>query len=204
MTNTRLKNTLSILSTIITIILAIVSSLLVIRNVCYTNIVVHGASMYPTLQTGDFGYALSTDYAKNNIKTFDIIIFEREENDKKYDLIKRVIALPGQTYEFKGENCDLYINDEFTPQAFISLEYQKLTCEGSTSVIKKDVKYTVPENHYFVLGDNRGNSRDSAHGLGNVKQDEIVGILKVITSTCNINNDENVCDDKKYVSFKFF
>jgi len=43
-----------------------------------------------------------------------------------------------------------------------------------------------------------------AHGLGNVNQKEIVGILKVITSTCNINNDENVCNDKKYISFKFF
>lgn len=160
--------------------------------------------MYPTLQTGDFGYALSTEYAKKNIKRFDIIIFEKEEDDRQYDLIKRVIALPGETYEFKGENCDLYINDELIPQSFISLEYQKLTCQGPTATIEKDIKYVVPENYYFVLGDNRGNSRDSAHGLGNVKQEEIVGILKVITATCKVGDDKNVCDDKKYVSFKFF
>lgn len=189
------------ISNVILVVLLLITSLLLVRNTCYTAVVVYGSSMAPTLTQGDYGYALKTKYAKEHLKRFDIVIFEREESGGEKDLIKRVIALPGERCMFRGENCELYIENEYIPQSFISLEKQKLTCDVSV----RDRWIEVPEHCYLVLGDNRDNSKDSLHGLGFVDQSEIVGVLSVITARCgSVDVNGQVCGNKKPMPFMYF
>lgn len=192
---------LTYISNGVLVVLLFVASLLAVRNTCYTAVVVYGSSMAPTLAQGDYGYALKTKYAKTHLKRFDIVIFEREEKGGEKDLIKRVIALPGERCMFRGENCELYVGNEYIPQSFISLEKQKLTCDVSM----RDLWIEVPEHCYLVLGDNRDNSKDSLHGLGFVDQNEIVGVLSVITARCgSVDVNGQVCGDKKIMPFLYF
>lgn len=185
------KKILFILSNILQVVLITVCSFLIVRNVCYNAIIVSHSSMYPTLNSGDYGYAIKTKYALDHIKRFDIVIFtlDLDENDQEEDkLIKRVIGLPGETISFQGDNCDLYVNDNKISQDFIDLETQAHTG------IKT---YTVPENCYFVLGDNRKNSKDSRF-FGCVEKNKMEGILKVITR--HQNDDKSM----ELVPFRYY
>ena len=81
--------------------------------------------------------------------------------------VKRVIGLPGDKVEVK-EN-ELYINDEKWTEAYLNE-----TGTGNLSPI------LVPEQSYFVMGDNRMVSMDSRNGLGFIHEDRIIGKGKVV------------------------
>lgn len=199
------KKIFSILSNVVLTMLIVISSFLLIRNTCFTAVIVSGNSMNPTLKNNEFGYAAKTKYALNHIERFDIIVFSKQDEGK--DLIKRVIGLPGEVIEFKGENCDLYVNGLLVEQSFINIDYQKVTCDNLAEGFEKDKPFTLEENYYFVLGDNRGNSRDSLHGLGLIEHSSIIGVLSFINSSCDtINNDGDrvVCEGKTSTGYKFF
>ena len=192
------KNWTKILTITLEIIMIIIASFLVIRNVCYTAIIVNQSSMNPTLNDGDYGYAIKTKHALNNIKRFDIVIFKLEENNEKKDLIKRIIGLPYEEIEFKDDS-DLYVNNVLIEQNFIDKETKKLTNIGL-----KQKKFIVPENQYFVLGDNRGISYDSRN-FGYIEKNSIFGILKIITKHySNYNNETNKYEKEEFIPFKFF
>ena len=116
---------------------------------------VRGASMYPTLHNGD-RMVLSK---VGNIHRFDVVILKAPDENVEY--IKRVIGMPGDTIEMKSGV--LYINGKKVEQPFINTEalakqtvfMDDFTLESLTGESK------VPEGKYFVLGDNRGVSKDS-------------------------------------------
>ncbi|WP_314678971.1 signal peptidase I [uncultured Granulicatella sp.] len=116
---------------------------------------VSGASMYPTLHNGD-RMVLSK---VGNIHRFDVVILKAPDENVEY--IKRVIGMPGDTIEMKSGV--LYINGKKVEQPFINTEalakqtvfMDDFTLESLTGESK------VPEGKYFVLGDNRGVSKDS-------------------------------------------
>ena len=116
---------------------------------------VSGASMYPTLHNGD-RMVLSK---VGNIHRFDVVILKAPDENVEY--IKRVIGMPGDTIEMKSGV--LYINGKKVDQPFINTEalakqtvfMDDFTLESLTGESK------VPEGKYFVLGDNRGVSKDS-------------------------------------------
>ena len=116
---------------------------------------VSGASMYPTLHNGD-RMVLSK---VGDIHRFDVVILKAPDENVEY--IKRVIGMPGDTVEMK--NSVLYINGKKVDQPFINTEalakqtvfIDDFTLESLTGESK------VPEGKYFVLGDNRGVSKDS-------------------------------------------
>ena len=116
---------------------------------------VSGASMYPTLHNGD-RMVLSK---VGDIHRFDVVILEAPDENVEY--IKRVIGMPGDTVEMKSGV--LYINGKKVDQPFINTEalvkqtvfMDDFTLESLTGESK------VPEGKYFVLGDNRGVSKDS-------------------------------------------
>ena len=116
---------------------------------------VRGASMYPTLHNGD-RMVLSK---VGNIHRFDVVILKAPDENVEY--IKRVIGMPGDTIEMKSGV--LYINGKKVDQPFINTEalakqtvfMDDFTLESLTGESK------VPEGKYFVLGDNRGVSKDS-------------------------------------------
>ncbi len=96
----------------------------------------------------------------------DIIVFQPPDdwpNARHLPFIKRVIGLPGDTVEIKAGQ--IYINDS---EQALAEPYIKKSFTYSTMLI------TVPEDFYYVLGDNRDISEDS-HLYGPISQDSIIG-----------------------------
>ena len=116
---------------------------------------------------------------------------------QKRGLIKRVIGLPGETIEFKGDDCTLYVNNVEVTQDFIPHAVQKQTGRNLNYGYSLNTPITLGDDSYFVLGDNRANSFDSLHGLGLVKKDEIVGkaVLRVwpISKIGSLKKSNKVC-----------
>ena len=116
---------------------------------------VSGASMYPTLHNGD-RMILSKI---GDINRFDVVVLKAPDENVEY--IKRVIGMPGDTLELK--QGVLYINGKKIEQPFINTEaLQKQTVFIDDFTLQSLTGETkIPEGKYFVMGDNRGISRDS-------------------------------------------
>ena len=122
--------------------------------------------MEPTLEDGERLIFNKIVYILDEPERGDVVIIQ--QTNKNY--VKRVIALPGETIEIR--NSELYIDGEKYIQSFLSKEASMNT--GNFGPI------VVPEDSYFVMGDNRAISKDSRNGLGYIQQDEIIGRSEVI------------------------
>ncbi|MFA9557570.1 signal peptidase I [Evansella sp. AB-rgal1] len=144
----------------------------VVRGFVFTNYIVYGKSMMPTIHDGDRIIVNKIGYEIGQPNRFDLIIFHATEET---DYIKRVIGLPGDEIEYI--NDQLYVNGETVPESFLDHyrdNYDKgLFTDDFTLDLVTD-STMVPEGHVFVLGDNRRNSVDSRH-IGFVNINEIVG-----------------------------
>lgn len=161
------------LKTIIVVLVVV----LFINNVVLINAKIPSESMEKTIMTGDriygfrLAYGLNLDffgleYSKKikDPKRFDIIIFQYPDDESQL-FIKRLIGLPGETVEIVDGK--VYIDGSETPldDSFIPEKMR-----GSFG------PYTVPEDCYFMLGDNRNNSKDSRFWRNTfVRFDQIVG-----------------------------
>ena len=95
------------------------------------------------------------------VRRGDIIVFKYPEEPER-DFIKRVIGLPGETLELRSKR--VYINGEPLDEPYVHYLTPPDTAEGDDFDVR--VKYgpvTVPEGHYFMMGDNRDNSQDSRY-----------------------------------------
>lgn len=137
----------------------IIYATLMIKTFVGSPIIVNGSSMYPTLEDKDL---LILNKLDKSYERYDIVVLEYMNEN----LVKRVIGLPGETIEFK--NGKLYINDEELADEFAKDTYTFNL--GELSLTK------IPEDCYFVLGDNRNNSIDSRR-IGPVKKSNILGTV---------------------------
>ncbi|MBY0354774.1 MAG: signal peptidase I [Rickettsiales bacterium] len=142
----------------------------------------------------------------------DVVVF-RPPNQPRVDFIKRVMGLPGDRVQVRGG--EVYINDEKLPQVLDSSfddalddgtkvharRYVETLPEGKKHAIlditpygkldNTDV-YTVPEGHYFMMGDNRDNSEDSRvsleeGGIGFIPEANIIGRAEIIVFSVGDN-----------------
>ena len=139
----------------------IIVIVVIIRLFIITPIEVNGSSMEKTLYDNDIMLLNIIGYKTTGIKRFDIVVI-KYGNDH---LIKRVIGLPGEKIEFINDK--LYIDGEHTEDV-VSAK----TGDYSTTLLKSDG--IIPENKYFVLGDNRGSSADSRI-IGFIDGNDILG-----------------------------
>ena len=135
-------------------------------------------SMLETLQIGDhllvnkFLYGLrnpfNDDYLIRGVepKVGDIIVF-RYPKDRSLDYIKRIVGVPGDVIEVK--NKQLYRNGEAVKESYI-----QHTHPNFIGRLDNVGPVTVPEDEYFVMGDNRDNSEDS-RAWGTVSREKIHG-----------------------------
>jgi len=129
-----------------------------------------GPSMTPTVTDGDFAIT-NVIGLRGELKRFDVVVIDCEELNE--DIIKRIIGLPGEVIEYK--NDQLYVDGVKVSEDFLDIEYiEEAKKTYKTELFTTNFTYTVPEGEYFVLGDNRLNSRDSRN-LGTFSKDQIVG-----------------------------
>lgn len=137
----------------------------------------------------------------------DVIVFKLP-SDKSIDYIKRIVAMPGETVQVREGR--LYINDVMIPREPMGAKRVKgpddniqvmaqyletlpggvmheIFEESDNEILDNTPQYTVPENHYFVMGDNRDNSQDSRvkRSVGFVPIENIVGRADFIFFSTN-------------------
>jgi len=169
---------------------------LLLRSFLIEPFQIPSGSMLPTLEVGDFilvnkyAYGVRLPVLRYEILSVDdpergdIMVFRYPE-EPSVNYIKRVVGTPGD--RIKYDNRQLYINGEAVKTDFVArLPNENLLKEklGGTehrllhgrdrSDPGAEGEWVVPDNHYFVIGDNRDNSRDSRY-WGMVPEDHVVG-----------------------------
>ena len=191
----------------------------IFRSILFQPFYIPSSSMEPNLLVGDrlfvskysYGYSKHSFPFSPNIfndrfltkepNRGDVIVF-KTPTDNRTDYIKRLIALPGETFQFiEGE---LYLNGKKIIRNKIEIN-MKINCGNEVididaykevlpngkkyiAVYRKDYtmqntdKFLVPENHYFFMGDNRDCSKDSRFlgSVGYVSLNNFVGKARVI------------------------
>lgn len=149
-------------------ILAIVAVCWLILTYVGQRTEVSGDSMNDTLHDGDSLWIDKLSYRFKDPERFDIVVFPYEEEDETY-YIKRIIGLPGETV-YIDEDGVIYINDEPLEE-----NYGKEVIEENHRGLAAEA-VTLGNDEYFVMGDNRNNSRDSRlSDVGNIHKDKFVG-----------------------------
>ena len=143
---------------VIVIVLVIVLYVVTLQQVV-------GPSMQPTLNEGDVLILNKFQYYLFDVKRNDVVALKYDGS--KY-LIKRVIGLPGESIYYKDNT--LYINGN---------PYKENIVEGLVTEdfdLKDNGYEVIPDDMYFVLGDNRGDSLDSrSKEVGLIKKEDIIG-----------------------------
>lgn len=125
---------------------------LIVQQFIIRPFVVSGASMDPTLETGDYLLIDEVTYRFNEPERGDVVVFRAPPEPTKF-FIKRIIGLPGDTVSINGKV--ITITNTANPKGF-TLSEDFITHESSNNMT-----VTVPVDHYYVMGDNRAGSFDS-------------------------------------------
>ncbi len=161
----------------------------------------------------------SNRFFSKNPERGDLVVFKTPA-DNRTDYIKRLIGLPGDTIQFI--NGDLYINKKKVKKNLIKIQ-EKIRCgiffletENFIETLPNGVshyvsykkrgslqntkKFTVPANHFFLLGDNRDCSKDSRYldSVGFVNELNLVGKAKIVF----FSNDTNKSSLLKFWNLK--
>lgn len=174
---------------------------LLIRSFLFEPFRIPSGSMMPTLLEGDFIFVNKFAYGLRlpviNAKFVqigepqhgDVVVF-RLPSDPSVNYIKRVVGLPGDVVDYDAGNKRITINGESVPIELVGAyeedpglmlgrehlgdhDHGLLLTRG---VLTRGGTYEVPAGHYFVMGDNRDNSRDSRfEGVEYIPEDNLVG-----------------------------
>jgi signal peptidase I len=161
---------------IVIVIVAVVAALGV-RTYVFQVFLVPSGSMLPTLEVGDRLVVDKVPGLAHSIERGDLIVFNRvpADNDPSTPvLVKRVIGLPGETISSQGDT--VYIDGRAINEPWLTAMNSTPTCPQAVF----DIPTThISRDHYFVMGDCRGNSDDS-RAWGTVPVANIIGRVFVV------------------------
>lgn len=143
------SKTVSNIYDIVSVVVSAVAVIAIVFTFVTRVLVVSGASMNPTLNNGD---TVAISSLKRSFDYGDIVIVA-QPNAMHKTLIKRVIAVGGQTVDIDTEKGVVYVDGKALDE--------KYTLEPTYSRGNIEFPATVPEGMLFVMGDNRNDSRDS-------------------------------------------
>ncbi len=162
---------------------------LLIQNFLFTLIAVDGNSMYDTLADGERLFVTVYDVKFGTVDRGDVVICHYPNRGNTL-FVKRVVAVPGASinretgvthvvYETVDENGDTVTVDEALDAEYVSIFYNPSDDYEA---------YTLGEDEYFVVGDNRGNSHDSrdwndsdsSNDVGPITGDMITGHVRFV------------------------
>lgn len=146
-------------------ILAAAAVIALVLNTCIiANSKVPTPSMENTIMAGDRVIGSRLSYRFGDPQRGDVIIFHWPDDESTY-FVKRIIGLPGDTVDIK--NGHVYLNGSDTP---LEETYIKEPMNE-----EPDMHFEVPDDCYFVMGDNRNNSVDARYWNNTyVRRDKII------------------------------
>jgi signal peptidase I len=149
----------------VVIVVAALLAALLIKTFLLQAFYIPSDSMNPTLVQRDRVLVNKLSYHFHDVHRGDIVVFKRppgEDDPKIKDLIKRVIGLPGDTIE--GRDGQILVDGRVLNESYTA----------KNSPMSDFPARKIPKGHYFVMGDNRGNSKDS-RVFGPISKSLIVG-----------------------------
>jgi signal peptidase I len=147
----------------------------VLRIFVVQQFAVDGDSMLGTLHSGDRVIVNKLSYDAHDPRHGDIVVLKDvKQSVEVRDLIKRVIALPGETIEYR--DCQLFLDGERITEPYLDPVLVGADhCGGSQAPV------TVEPGHVFVMGDNRAASLDSrTQAIGQIPYDHLIGRAFVV------------------------
>jgi signal peptidase I len=223
--NKKNSKTRSIVWSVLYLIIVIAmcfSGIVIFHRNYYSPVYIDGESMQPTLNNNldpnihDLGFVDTSLACLKNIEQFDIVTcyypppLSNEDYPNTYvpgagipplasaeHKIKRVMAIPGQTFSIKNNVFYMYDSPEDETGEAIDLPFDIKTNPNKPRHV---VKLTLKEDEYFVMGDNWVDSNDCSKYQKPIYKENIVGILIAIVGTCEVEviNGQNVIVNRKY------
>lgn len=145
----------------------VVAAVLIVNQFVLINARIPSGSMENTIQAGDQIFGNRLAYLFDDPERLDIVIFKYPDDRSQY-FIKRVIGLPGETVEII--DGDVYVTNTDGEEMLLDETYLPEDAHGTFG------PYTVPDDCYFMLGDNRNWSKDSRFWTNTfVPKEDILG-----------------------------
>ena len=156
---------------VVVIVVALLVAFLV-RTFVLAHFVVDGTSMASTLHDDDRVFVNKLSYRLHDPNRGDVVVLHQISGTSERDLIKRVIALPGETIEVR--NCQVFVDGRILEEPYLDEEVLASgNCGGDVAPT------SIPDEHVYVMGDNRAGSQDS-RALGPIAEDDLVGRAFVV------------------------
>jgi signal peptidase I len=127
--------------------------------------IVSGNSMVPTFENGDYLIIDKISYKLSNPKRDDVVVFRYPGDTTKF-FIKRIIGLPNETVDIKGNDVTITKGDK--------ISILKIDQPFVKNPANNDTHFELKSDEYFVMGDNRSASSDSRY-WGAVKRNLLTG-----------------------------
>lgn len=148
----------TLLSTI-SVLVVVAAAAVLLSTLLFPVVQVSGDSMEPTFTSGDILVLVKT----KEISYGDLCCASWQNKT----LLKRVIGMPGDSINIDSEG-NVYVNDKLLDEPYVK--------EKSFGKCELELPCQVPDNKYFFLGDQRGNSSDSRNpDVGCIAEDQIIG-----------------------------
>lgn len=172
----RVKAVWDFLSDVLINGVVVIGIVVLIRFFLFSPFQVKGSSMEPNLHDMEYIIVDKISYRFDEIQRGDVVVLiPPTDTTERY--IKRVIGLPGEKMEFINGQVLIY-NDEYPTGIRINEEY--LSEENLKTIFNgKENTIEIPDNHYFLMGDNRHASNDS-RTFGTVHKRNIIGRAWII------------------------